>query len=532
MNQKLLSIYDGPAHQEHNAYLDIPVTRLGVGNSTNCTADPGKQVCAGFGYLYGQEYGVTADPSSPPNNPMCYLPNAAIGWKQSNGFFYPPAFHSDYLYFSNVDIRHFVIEPLFNPGTFTTYIDGVKKRYCTWTTTMFDNFTDVDRQTVLNDDDGLLTGLLADLGGGRTEESLSVNEDPFFKAPRVTTECASDVHDTGQPATGPPGTADTSPYEYVTTATIAKCGINKAGCRVNLPANLDCDKSNQNQYCAWGDECSAGSGPTACYGVPLYRQYLTDQEYTQYSSGDPNFHRPAVRMMGQGTGQRSTLTVNHGHYYIDDQVTLQTQMQSGATEWNIYMPNETYYTYFVYAKSGLNQTYQMFVGYGLNKAQVIASVKPYRVILNSQDYMFNAPQEGSPSFLNVEYDDKPLPTGTGLVKITVNLDAYSDEFTNDTPKFCQPATYCEPSGNQCVCAPNTECTDPSVCAWAIKDIDCPLNGCFAFGITMPGTFMTGIAKPAPPGKFSEDTTYNWSLPFETKTKAPPGRQCTYTAPPD
>src|SRR5208282_5938260 len=49
VNQKLFSIYDGPAHQEHNAYLDIPVTLLGVANGSNCTTDPGKKVCAGFG---------------------------------------------------------------------------------------------------------------------------------------------------------------------------------------------------------------------------------------------------------------------------------------------------------------------------------------------------------------------------------------------------------------------------------------------------------------------------------------------------
>jgi hypothetical protein len=527
VNQKLFSIYDGPANQERNAYLDIPVNLVGKG--TECVSNGNQQTCPEFKYLYGQEFGLPADPNSPPNSPACYLPNAAIAWKQSNGFFYPPAFHSDNLFFSNVDIRHFVIEPLFNYGTFTTNRDAIKKRYCTWTTTMFDNFTDVDRQTVLNDDDGSLTGLLADLGMGETRETISVNEDTFFDAPTVTVECASDIHDQGKPATGPPGTANTSPYEYITAATIAKCGINKAGCRVNLPVKMDCDKSNMNQYCAWGDQCSAGSGPTACYGVPLYRQYLTDQEYTDYINDPNKYHRPAVRMMGQATGQRSTLTVNHGKYYIDDQVTLQTQMASGAREWNIYFPNETYYTYFVYAKSSMNQTFQLFVGYGLDKKTVEASVKPYRAILNDQNYIFN--DATGASFLDVSYDDMPLPTGTGLVTITVHLDAYADEFKDDTPKFCQPATYCAPNRNQCECAPGTECTDNSVCSWAIKDIDCPLNGCFTFGITMPSTFRTGIAKPPVLEKFSDDKSYNWNLPFDlVQDKNNP--QCTYSARPD
>ena len=56
-----------------------------------------------------------------PINKVCYLPNAAIAWKQPNGFYYPPAFHSRNLFFNNVDIRHFVIEPLFkSTGLFLT----------------------------------------------------------------------------------------------------------------------------------------------------------------------------------------------------------------------------------------------------------------------------------------------------------------------------------------------------------------------------------------------------------------------------
>src|SRR4029450_5465893 len=47
---------------------------------------------------------------------VCYMPNAAIAWKQPNGFYYPPAFHSTNLFFKNVEFRHFVIEPLFQPA--------------------------------------------------------------------------------------------------------------------------------------------------------------------------------------------------------------------------------------------------------------------------------------------------------------------------------------------------------------------------------------------------------------------------------
>ncbi len=516
VNQKFFSIYDGPSFQERNAYLDITGTRIGQGANCVTSADGVQRNCPAFNWLYGNEIGVPADPATPPTNPTCYLPNAAIAWKQSNGFFYPPAFHSDKLFFENVDIRHFVIEPLFNFGTFKTNPTDVMKRYCSWRTDMFDNYTDIDRQTILNDDDGSLTGLLGDLGQGVTRETISVNEDEFFKAPKVTVECASDIHDTGVPATGPPGTADTSPYEYVTTATIANCGINRAGCNGN-----------------WGPDCTDGIGPQSCYGVPLYRQYLTDQEYTEYSSNPSGYQRPAIRMMGQATGQRSTLTVNHGKYYIDDQVTKQEQQAAGATNLSVYLPGQTYYTYFVYAKPSLHQMYQMFVGYGLNKNMVLASVHQFRVILNDQNYVFNM-ADSDPSFITPTYDDRPLPLGTGLVTIEVNLQAYANEFLNDTPNFCQPASYCKANGNQCGCAPGSECTDPSVCAWGINDIDCPIKGCFAYGITLPGTFMTGIAKPAVPGKFTEDPDYtaDWAIPWYLVSQSVSGKQCNYTAPPD
>jgi hypothetical protein len=39
--------------------------------------------------------------------------------------------------------------------------------------------------------------------------------------------------------------------------------------------------------------------------VPLYRQFLTDDEYKDYLKDKANFERPSIRMMGQGQGQRS-----------------------------------------------------------------------------------------------------------------------------------------------------------------------------------------------------------------------------------
>jgi serine/threonine protein kinase/tetratricopeptide (TPR) repeat protein len=95
-------------------------------------------------------------------------------------------------------------------------------------------------------------------------------------------------------------------------------------------------------------------------------------------------------------------------------------------------------------------------------------------------------------------------------------------------------SYCAPNGQQCQCAPGTGCTDNSVCSWAIKDIDCPLKGCFAWGITLPPTFQTGVAKPAAPGKFTDDPNYanDWAIPWYLVDQSVSGAQCHYSAPPD
>ncbi len=135
VNQRLFNIYDGPAYQESNAYLDITPTVLADCHAFSndcavtpcvcsvnrqcptgvCTASgqctcsdskngpmgnpdcPGKagcanglcplpsSLCTGSASMYGRVMGVTQD-----DNHVCYLPNAAIAWKQPNGFYYPP----------------------------------------------------------------------------------------------------------------------------------------------------------------------------------------------------------------------------------------------------------------------------------------------------------------------------------------------------------------------------------------------------------------------------------------------------------
>ena len=100
MYQRLFSVYDGPAFQESNAYLNIK--RREIDDCTPFTDVPNKvgrcqvgpeiekefrQSAWIAGIVQGLPLGVTT--VSNQDVPVCYMPNAAIGWKQPNGFFYP-----------------------------------------------------------------------------------------------------------------------------------------------------------------------------------------------------------------------------------------------------------------------------------------------------------------------------------------------------------------------------------------------------------------------------------------------------------
>ena len=75
-----------------------------------------------------------------------------------------------------------MIEPLFlSTGLFLTDPAASRARYCTYNSTFFTGFTDIDRQTELNDDDGTLTGLVGPTAQTGLIGSVSVNQDTVFQ---------------------------------------------------------------------------------------------------------------------------------------------------------------------------------------------------------------------------------------------------------------------------------------------------------------------------------------------------------------
>jgi hypothetical protein len=517
MNQRLFNIYDGPASQASNAYLDITKTPI-----TDCT--PAKNGgCSDSAWMYGRVLGMPRDVKEviQGNDVLrevqssCVLPNAAIAWKQPNGFYYPPAFHSDNLYFNNVGIRHFVLQPLFVEGTFDTNFPAVKENYCVYNSATFQGWTAIDRQTILNDDDGSLTGV---------ERTISVNEDPFFGAPIEQLECRSE------------GSAKTSPYKYVTTVVYPGCfakgdcggTCSRTGgpCAVNAncpppppetPAET-CDNTN------WNSNCTSG-----CYGVPLVRQCLTASENMET---DPNTE---IRMQGPDIFGRINLTANNANYYID---TTKNQAQSTFPLKNIFTKNETYYTFFVFAKPEIKQKYQYYVGIDPsideNDPQIVQAVRAN--IATTNVGFDDVPGGWAATGWDRKYD-----SGTGILTVTVDMENFKPNFDKAKEESCKPSSFCEFKSNSCQCSDQLkiddkdlydECQRINICRWSGNDPDCPvfdIGGkkqprCLGISITMPGTFLADDMNHRPaPECFPPDD--RWKVNWEKVGPDLAGQEC-------
>ncbi|MFA9407670.1 MAG: calcium-binding protein [Candidatus Dadabacteria bacterium] len=520
-NQRLYNIYDGPNFEDSNAFLNVKTTHVsdceGLGN------------CAKSKWMYGVVNGMPKDPS---DTTRCILPNAAIAWKQPNGFFYPPAFHSSNLYFSDVDIRHYVVQPLFEPlgpdNRFAFKQDDTETEanYCTFALnppsmvgSMFGEFSAIDRQTILNDDDGTLTGLI---------ETISVNEDEFFDAPVETVECASLE------------TAKTSPYEHVTTVVYpgcvakGKCGGTCAVTGQDCADNTQCVPVSGPNTCdntSWTDDCAN----QRCYGVPLYRQYLTGTE-------ESNTVGKQIRMMGMNFFQRSNLTANNGIYYMDTTVSKQDQkdgilhLPEQRISLNVFEGGEIYYVLFLFAQESTKQTYLIYVGDGFDPNMNVSAISSTLTKTRPLDVKDESWPAG---WTRKWYKDDP---STGILEVSVD---FSSGFDFDKARMdrCQPKSFCtwtgDASSGSCECSTDLpsslydECTQKlgsdnnTICSWSVRAVDCPEGGCRGFAFTLPAGFDAATITKAPPTPecFPSGTDSPWDIDWNPAGDTLAGEGC-------
>jgi cell migration-inducing and hyaluronan-binding protein len=588
---RLFNIYDGPAYQDANAYLDIPVTDCDSNTDGKC--------------LYFGTPGVRKYLAAPKKG-VGYLPNAAIGWKQPNGFYYPPAFHSANLFFDKVDIRHYVILPILKPGTYVTDDNRLTELFkggVEGSRNMMRNFTDIDRQTELNDDDGSLTGF---------QNTISVNEDGFFGAPTQALQCKSNagVNPDKACATSVKGsqtqaTARTSPYDYVTTVIYPGCAMNdgdrgdkSVGYKPFTGKGSDaaCGSTPEGGNTAgddgrlikmefrggsWSKECA---GPY-CFGVPIYRQYLTSdnkssREWQNWvalgcdkdaTSSKCDF--PFARMAGTSTWQRSVMTVNNGKFYIDttrSRAKQQTDAALGSPgsheEPYVECPNQpagfpceprsvnefeagnTYFVFFVFAKKSTHQTYQIYVGPNFKPATGFKGIKIPGTEVRYKwtewaDHPWHTEMISSKT-------GKPDPNGD-VLQVTVDFSKVNKVDFDPNPKTatnnvtCQPKSFCTWTGaGSCGCSladndprvlinPKLKDNCKKVCEqWAVKDLDCPDGGCLGFSFTLPKSqtaFADDKNHRPPPEPFPMKDNDVWKTLKLTTVGAVVAGDCAYSA---
>ena len=453
-------------------------------------------------WLAGRVQGL---PKSVKN--VCYMPNAAIGWKQPNGFFYPIPFDSTNLFFQDVDIRHFVLEPLFEPGTFTTDVSTVSKEYCLYDRNLFTGFTDIDRQTVLRDLDGSLTGYRG---------TVSVNLDPFFDAPVEAIECRSD------------DTAKTSLYEYVSTVIYPHCA--KVGtCAIPPP-----DPPKPNPHIGeWDRPCTNEK----CYGIPLTRQLLTTSDTGVAKT---------IRMMGQSRGpaqqpDRQPRRVLRGHHGGDAETARRglRQPQAGSAVLH----------HGVQAGGDLLSVHALREGHDQADLPDLRGqgdfLRRHQGRLDdpgrrqARAHLLHGPQDAEPAggpdhpLLPAKWKAK-YTKSTGILQVDIDLADFEQKFVDGGEDACRPFSYCSWDAGTRKCNDRQVSLTPgggqasasdAVCRWAVAGLDCPKGGCFGIGFKLPKEFEDRSTHgPSPPRGVLPEVLGLGRVVRQARRGAQPGRR--------
>ena len=93
--KRLLTIYDGPTYADGNTFLNVGAWEC---NAQPCAGKKSASECVGYdpqtkeAVLPCGIYTSTTQPQGPSGGYNMVVMDTSIGWKQPNGFYYPPAF--------------------------------------------------------------------------------------------------------------------------------------------------------------------------------------------------------------------------------------------------------------------------------------------------------------------------------------------------------------------------------------------------------------------------------------------------------
>lgn len=470
--KRMLTIYDGPFFSDGNIFTQL------ITSNQRVLPQPKLPSFAPDTTIYNS----TNQPASPQINsatPTTYytLIDAAIGWKQPNGFYYPPVFAFRNSGFETNSERHNVIDQNI------AYVSGQLWGTPITKMTVDMGMTPIDSTTILNDLDGSLNGMVPSTGGKRTS-GLSNNS--FYDAPFTVAQCNS------------LGT-QTIPQDFVTT----------------VVAQLQSSVSSTPTYTntLWMEAHPA---------VAVYRQLKTASTddscsinaqvcgTTEIISGIPTSIpccRRSSLFMGAGIGAAPGLTMNNGSYYIDTNTSNQLGTPGAGFSLASFVGNTTYAFYNLYATSNTKTTYQVYVGANLGSfTGKWIRVHPHTQSSGAIQVSLAAINLGVTSYNNT----------TGILTVTLDNSKVASDYAFPTTLKAQTAA-CFPS-NLCqidttvIAPPTPQCTVSEefslvglrnsmkeICNyWATRTTaqsasgvylnDCPRGGCIGFSFTLPQNF--------------------------------------------
>ncbi|KJE90907.1 hypothetical protein CAOG_08583 [Capsaspora owczarzaki ATCC 30864] len=498
---RLITIYDGPFFADGNIFMA----------AKNFTCDPSeKSSSCGI-------YRMTTQPVAATGNKQMNVINAGIGWKQPNGFYYPPAFAFRRSAFDEESMRHNVLDIT------AEYITASPQQPPTISAGL--GVTPIDASTILVDVDGSLTGVTSSITG----RSSSVSENTFYLAPTTIAECKSFG-------------VNTVPNDMLTSV------ITMAARSTMHPAwfKVVSDWSIVN-----------GTASTNYTQVPLYRQFLlpTDRpcsgDLCESVDSTNNMFSCTNGMMMAGSlvWSAPALTMSDMTYFIDTH--RQSLTGPNCKDFNfirgkdMFVPSDSYVLYQLYPQRTSKVTYQIYVGTSFNLATDghFARIYPtYNIDGNSRAQpIIPVALPGVPTLEN------------GVLTVTLDNAWIADDFdieVNEDYVRCLPRDVCDWDSANSTCKVADSVTDPqlrdtyeTVCRyWATRAsgnsaetgdglVDCPAGGCLAYVFTLPSDFVSrpyaevGAPLARPFACTAEFAAFNASLVLADI----PGNTCQATA---
>ena len=479
--KRLINIYDGPFFADGNAFTNAPAIECDATAVTD-----GVPECGIYMSTVQPERCDDLHPRSVKATPttaggMCVI-DAAVGWKQPNGFYYPPAFAFENTAFDDETVRHNVVDQ------YNDYIQGTlgnPSKPSTYTPLQtYTGITPIDSSTILNDLDGTFTGTCWGEGcdalpvddAQRRTSSVSANH--FFDAPSQAPECRSYG-------------VQTSPGEFLTS--------------VIAPLTAD------------GTAIDPGVwNLTAPFpAVPIYRQRLLTSETPcggPVCDGSAWSCNQASFMMGAQNGQAPYLTADGGVYYIDTDAAGQSTSCIPGSNFATapFAANASYVVYQLFAKNDAKVTYQLYTD---GAAGQWVWVQPHLTVAGG---MAVTPITGAD--LLAALDANVTQTAAGILEVTFDSSIIAgaggliaDQFafaTRDDDEKCIPRDACQISKENTHCELSSSFTDTdladtvqAICGrWATRvagttatsgDLslsDCPASGCLGYSFTLPTTW--------------------------------------------